>query len=254
MILRTRRLATYEWPWTSVANRRYGVTVTATVFDVMVLVPLMYCAMIVVWPGVAEASGHIGSWPFWTVTVEFPATQVTLAVTSTVVPPAVALAVRHWVAVELTVRVIELGWTRMLVTLPKVTVAVVVALAVPDAAVMVLVPAETPVTRPPALIVATLGVALDQHTVVPVQLVPPVKVSALPLLSVPAAVNCVVSPWLTVGFGGSMVILETVGFTKKPVQLIVRARAARKAKAPARRSLCFVDDIVISNPFGALSH
>ena len=40
---------------------------------------------------------------------------------------------------------------------------------------------------------------------------------------------------------------ETVGFTKKPVQLMVKASVARKAKAPARRSLFFVDDIVISD-------
>ena len=186
--------------------------------------------------------------------LEFPATQVTLAVTSTFVPPAVAMAVKHWfpVAIELSGRLKEVsGPTTMAVTLPKVTVAVVVALAVPEAAVMVLVPAETPVSSPPVVMVATLGVALDQHTVVPVQLVPPVSVSALPLLSVPAAVNCAVSPWPTVGLGGSMVMLETVGFTKKPVQLMVKASVARKAKAPAMRSLCFVDDIVISNPLGA---
>jgi hypothetical protein len=42
-------------------------------------------------------------------------------------------------------------------------------------------------------------------------------------------------------------MLETVGFTKKPVQLMVKTSVARKAKAPARRSLCFVDDIVISD-------
>jgi len=142
----------------------------------------------------------------------------------------------------------------ILVTLLKVTVAVVVALAVPDAAVMVAVPAEIPFRAPPVLMVATLVSELDQHTVVPVQLVPPVSVSALPLLSVPAAVSDVVNPTLTLGFGGSIVIVETVGFTKKPVQLMVRASVARKAKAPAMRSLCFVDDIIISNPFGARSH
>jgi hypothetical protein len=196
----------------------------------------------------------MGSSPFSTVTraVLFDC-QVTLAVTSGDDPPAVACAIRHVVAVELSGSVMELGVTTMAVTLPRVTVAVVVALAVPEAAVIVLVPAETPANRPPLVMVATLGVALDQHTVVPVQLVPPVRVSALPLLSVPAAVNCVVSPWLTVGFGGSIVILETVGFTKKPVQLMVKASVARKAKAPAMRSLCFVDDIVISNPLGARS-
>jgi hypothetical protein len=176
-----------------------------------------------------------------------PDCQVTLAVTSGDVPPAAAVAVKQFdpVAVELSVSVIEVGLTTMLVTLDRVTVAVVVAVAVPEAAVMVLVPAETPVSSPPVLMVATLGVALDQHTVLPVQLVPPVRVSALPLLSVPAAVNCVVSPSLTVGLGGSMVMLETVGFTKKPLQLTARAIVVRRAKAPARRSLCFVDDIDI---------
>ncbi len=94
------------------------------------------------------------------------------------------------VAVELTGREIEVGLRVRLVTFPKVMVAVAVAVAVPEAAVIVEVPAETPVSRPPALIVATVGVPLDQQTVVPVQLVPAVKVSAFPLLSVPAAVIC----------------------------------------------------------------
>lgn len=194
----------------------------------------------------AEDSGHIGLSPFSTVIrLVLPDCQVTLAVTSTGVPPAVAVAVKHVVAVELTGSVMEVGLITTLVTLPRVTVAVVVAVAVPEAAVMVLVPADTPVSRPPVLMVAMLGVALDQHTVVPVQLVPPVRVSALPLLSVPAAVNCVVSPWLTVGLGGRMEMLEMVGLTKKPVQLTARAKVARRANAPARRSLCFADDINI---------
>jgi hypothetical protein len=42
-----------------------------------------------------------------------------------------------------------------------------------------------------------------------------------------------------------MVMLETVGFWKKPVQLTARARVASAAKAPARRSLYFGDAIVI---------
>jgi hypothetical protein len=176
-----------------------------------------------------------------------PDCQVTLAETSGDVPPAAAVANKQFdpVAVELSASVIELGLTTMLVTLASVTVAVVVAVAVPEAAVMVLVPAETPVSRPPVLMVATLGVALDQHTVLPVQLVPPVRVIALPLLSVPAAVKFRVSPSLTVGLGGSMVMLETVGLTKKPVQLMVKASVARKTQAPARRSFCFADDIDI---------
>ena len=177
-------------------------------------------------------------------------TQVTLVVMSTCCPPAVAVAVKQSAvgATELSAISNEVnpdGPSIMLVTLPKVTVAVVVALAVPDAAVMVLVPAETPVRSPPVEIVATLGVSLDQHTVVPVQLVPPLKVSGSPWLSSPAAVNCRVSPMLTVGFAGSIVILETVGFTKNPLQLTASARTASAPKAPARRNMFFVDDIVI---------
>jgi hypothetical protein len=176
--------------------------------------------------------------------------QVTLVVTSTCCPPAVAVAIKQSfpVAIELSgmlKEVMPFGPRTMVVTFPRVTVAVVVALAVPDAALMVLVPAETPVNSPPAVIVATLGVPLDQHTVVPVQLVPPLKVSGFPLLSVAAAVSCSVSATLTVGLGGSITILVTVGFTKKPVQLTARAKVTRAAKAPARRSLFFVDDIAI---------
>jgi len=176
--------------------------------------------------------------------------HVTLVVTSTCCPPAVAVAVKQSfpVATELSgilKEVIAFGPRTMVVTLPRVTVALVVALAVPDAAVIVLVPAETPVSSPPVEIVATLGVSLDQHTVVPVQLVPPLKVSGFPLLSVAAAVNCDVSPTLTVGLGGSITILVTVGFWKNPVQLTARAKAARAAKPPAKRSLFFGDDIVI---------
>jgi hypothetical protein len=139
----------------------------------------------------------------------------------------------------------EFGVTAILATLLKVTVAVVVALAVPDAAVMVAVPAEIPFRAPPVLIVATLVLELDQHTVVPVQLVPPVSVRGLPLLSVPAAVSDVVNPTLTLGSGGSIVMVETVGFTKKPVQLMVRPRVTRAANDPARRSLCLFNDIIL---------
>jgi hypothetical protein len=132
----------------------------------------------------------------------------------------------------------------ILVTLLKVTVAVVVALAVPDAAVMVAVPAEIPVRAPPVLMVATLVSELDQHTVVPVQLVPPVSVSELPLLSVPAAVSDVVNPTLTLGSGGSIVMVETVGFTKKPLHPTARPKIRSVANEPAMRSL-FLDGIII---------
>jgi hypothetical protein len=62
------------------------------------------------------------------------------------------------------------------------TVAVVVPVIDPEDAVMVDVPTETPVSRPPVVIVATVGSELDQHTELPVQLVPPLKVPVLPSL------------------------------------------------------------------------
>jgi len=125
-------------------------------------------------------------------------------------------------------------------------VAVVVAVIDPEAAVMVDVPAESPVNRPPVEMDATVGSELDQQTVLPVQLVPALSDPVLPSLKVAAAVICCVAalgPKATVGLGGSIVMLETVGFWKKPVQLTARVNIARAAKAPARRTLCFVDDI-----------
>ena len=56
------------------------------------------------------------------------------------------------------------------------TVAVVVPVMVPEEAVMVAVPAETPASMPPVVMVATVVSELDQHTVLPVQFVPPFRV------------------------------------------------------------------------------
>lgn len=182
----------------------------------------------------------------------FAVCHVTLAETSTDCPPALAIALKQVVAVELSGSVAELGVTRTLVTFPRVTVAVAVALAVPEDAVMVLVPAEIPFSRPPVVIVATLGVSLDQQTVVPVQLVPAVKVIAFPLLSVPAAFSCSVSPMLTVGAEGSIAMLDTVGLTKNPLQLAANASTKSTAHAPARRSFCFFDSMVSETPIDAL--
>jgi len=182
--------------------------------------------------------------------------QDTLAVTSGVDPPAVALTVRQFggTAVELAEREIEVGEITRAVTFANVTVAVVVAVAVPEAAVMVLVPAATAVSSPPVLTVAIVLSEVDQHTVVPAQLVPDVRVIEFPLLSVPAAVNCTgVPPTLTVGLGGSITILETVGFTKNPLQLTATAKVASAAMAPAKRSFCLGDDIVIWDSLGAPS-
>jgi hypothetical protein len=62
---------------------------------------------------------------------------------------------------------------------------------------------------------------------------------------VAAALNVKVEATLTDGVGGSIVMVDTVGFTKNPRQLTARTNVARAANAPARPSLCLVDDIVI---------
>ncbi len=126
-------------------------------------------------------------------------------------------------------------------------VAVVVPVMVPEAAVIVVVPAEIPVSKPPVVILATVVSELDQQTVLPVQLVPPVSVLVLPSLNVASATSCSeleFGPNDTVGLGGSIVMVETVGFTKKPLQLTARTNVANAAKATARRTFCFVDDMV----------
>jgi hypothetical protein len=68
------------------------------------------------------------------------------------------------------------------------TVAVVVPVTDPEAAVIVAVPAETPVKTPPVLMVATDVSELDQQATLPVQLVPPVRLPVLPSLYVATAV------------------------------------------------------------------
>ena len=95
------------------------------------------------------------------------------------------------------------------------TVAVVVPVMEPEEAVMVDVPADTPVSRPPVVMVATVVSELDQQTVLPVQFVPPFKVLLLPSLKVAAAVSwseAAPLPKPSDGFGGSIVMEETVGF------------------------------------------
>jgi hypothetical protein len=64
-------------------------------------------------------------------------------------------------------------------------------------------------------------------------------------LGTPEAVICRVAPGARVKPVGPTVMLVIVGLGKKPVQLTAKARAASAATAPARRSFCFVDDIVM---------
>ena len=70
--------------------------------------------------------------------------------------------------------------TSKLVTLVRSTVAVAVPVMAPEAAVMVAVPWPTPFANPPVLMLTTVVSELDQQTVLPLQLVPPVRVDVVP--------------------------------------------------------------------------
>jgi hypothetical protein len=136
------------------------------------------------------------------------------------------------------------GLTVSPVTFVRDTVMVAVPVMVPDWAVIVAVPAATPLTLPELLIVATLGAELVQTT-------PEVRVFVLPSLYVPVAVICWVEPTGRLKPVGPTVTVVRVGFTKKPRHPRVNANVASAAKAPARRSFCLVDDMVVVTPWGA---
>jgi hypothetical protein len=115
-----------------------------------------------------------------------------------------------------------------------------------EVAVTVAVPVPTDVTKPVEEIVATvsglLGVMLQETEGLFV---------VLPSVLVPNAVICtvlLVFPVSMVGDAGPTEIDDRVGLTKKPVQLIASASVASMAKVQARRSFCFVDDIVVETP------
>jgi hypothetical protein len=83
-----------------------------------------------------------------------------------------------------------------------VTVSVVVPVILPELAVMVLVPAATPVARPEVLMVATDGVADNQLAATAL---------VLPSLYVPVALNCCVLPTTMDGLAGLIAIETSVG-------------------------------------------
>jgi len=67
-------------------------------------------------------------------------------------------------------------------------------------------------------------------------------------LFLPATVICTVLPVVPVwilGDAGPTTMLDKVGFTKKPRQLIAKARVASTARAPAMRSLCCFEDMIL---------
>ena len=127
---------------------------------------------------------------------------------------------------------------------PTVTVTVCVPLMdgfLLEVAVTVADPVLTDVTKPEEEIVATLvGVMLQETDGLLV---------VLPSLLVPNTLICTVLsvfPVWMVGDAGPTEIEDSVGVTKKPVQLTaVAARMASAARAPERRSFRFADDMVM---------
>jgi len=94
-----------------------------------------------------------------------------------------------------------------------VTVRVVEPLMAPEAALIVLVPAATPVASPPALIVATL-VVCEVHVTVLVKFC--VELSE----NVPVAVNCSVALFAIDGFAGVTAIDTSVGAAAVTVRVV----------------------------------
>jgi hypothetical protein len=108
------------------------------------------------------------------------------------------------------------------------------------AAVTVAVPVLTDVTKPEEEIVAVLVGVILQETEGFVAVLPSLLVANTDICTVLS-----VLPVSMVGDAGPIEIEDMVGFTKKPVHPTVRAKIRSAAKAPKRRSVCFVDDIVI---------
>jgi hypothetical protein len=102
------------------------------------------------------------------------------------------------------------------------TVRVVEPLTAPEAALIVLVPAATPVAKPPALIVATL-VVCEVHVAVLVRF-------CVELFEkVPVAVNCCVLPFAIDGFAGVTAIDTSVGAVAVTVSSVVPSTAPEAA-------------------------
>src|SRR5579864_399605 len=98
--------------------------------------------------------------------------------------------------------------TRALVLVPTVKVAE--PLTVPSVAVMVAVPAFTPLARPPVEMVATVVSELLQTRLC--------KEPVVPSLFTPVAVNCWVAPTATEPVAGVTLMEDKVGLTKNPLQ------------------------------------
>jgi hypothetical protein len=175
--------------------------------------------------------------------VVFEMFHVTWLVTScgVVFPENVAITVKVMVPPATTL--VGLAVTVMVVTAGQ-TSTVAVLVAVPSVAVMVVTPGGLLMTAA-AITFPSLRPIVATEVSEDVQRHLPETFDVLPSLKVPVATICNVPLGAMVWPLGPTVMLVNVGFTKKPRQLMARAKVASPAKAPARRSCCFVDDIVI---------
>lgn len=138
----------------------------------------------------------------------FDEAHVTWLVKSLVLPsPKVPVAVNCCVPPEL--RVAEVGLIAIEASAVAVTVMVEVDVKLPEVAVMVALPAFTPVTRPAVDTVAMVLSELDQVTEF-------VLSSVLLSSKVPVAVSCWVAPTEMVAEFGATAMEVSVASTKKP--------------------------------------
>ena len=108
----------------------------------------------------------------------------------------------------------------------RVMVTEVDPLTVPEVAVIVAEPAETPLTTPLLLTVAMVESELDQRTL-------PVRVFWLPSSKVPVAVIWKVPPCWMEGVAGPTVTVVRLGFTKNPLHPTIM-ESARSVPATAK--------------------
>jgi hypothetical protein len=159
-----------------------------------------------------------------------------------------AVAVKFWVCgVPPTEMLAFEGSTVMELIQPTVTLTVCVPVIdgfLLEVAVTVAVPVPADVTKPVEEIVATVVGVMVQET--------DGLLVVLPSLLVPNEVICtvlLVFPVSMVGEAGPTEIVDRVGLTKNPVQLVVSKNVASMAKAQTARSFPFIDDIVVETPW-----
>jgi hypothetical protein len=125
-----------------------------------------------------------------------------------------------------------------------VTVRVVEPLMAPEAALIVVVPAATPVANPPVVIVATV-VVCEVHVAVLVKFC--VELSE----KVPVAVNCSVAPFTIDGFAGVTAIDTSVGavtVTVRVVEPLIAPEVACILLVPAATPVANPPAVIVATP------